>query len=180
MMHDPDIRSPRTGRTASRSNRSVWRSGAVATVEAAATELLGAIARVCHVPMTVGGAHGIHVQRVVFPAFAFSTCISGVIGTLVAVALARWSTRPRAVFVALTIAITTVSLLLPILIGGATTATRLVLVASHLVAAGIIIPQLALQLPRRGRTLIDLPIPGPMDQAHRGANNRARCRAVDS
>ena len=40
-MNDPDVRSPRTGRTEP-SNRSVWRSGAVATAEAAvATEILG-------------------------------------------------------------------------------------------------------------------------------------------
>jgi len=160
MMNDPDIRSPRAGRTESTSNRSVWRSGAVATAEAAvATELVGAIGRVCHAPMTVGGVHGMHVQHVVFPAFAFSTCISGVAGTLVAVGLAKWSSRPRAVFVALTIAITTVSLLLPILIDGATNATRLVLVAGHLLAAGIIIPQLALQLPRRGRLSVDFRLP---------------------
>ena len=101
------------------------------------------------------------------------------IGTLVAVALAKWSSRPRAVFVALTIAVTTVSLLLPMLIDGATTATRLVLVASHLVAAGIVIPQLALQLPRRGRSSNDLQIAGPTGQAYRGADDRARRQAVD-
>jgi len=174
MMHDPDIRPPRTGRTEPTSNRSVWRSGAVATAEAAvATEFLGAIGRVCHVPMTVGGEHGMHVQHVVFPAFAFSTCVAGVAGTLMAVALANWSSRPRAVFVALTIAITTVSLLLPILIDGATTATRLVLVAGHLLAAGIIIPQLALQLPRRGRSSVDFRVSAPIDQAHRNVRHRA-------
>jgi hypothetical protein len=114
-----------------------------------------------------------HVQHVVFPAFAFSTCVSGVAGTLAAVAFARWSSRPRAVFVALTIAITTVSLLLPILIDAATTATWLVLVAGRLLAAGIIIPQPTLQLPRRGRSSVDFRVSSPIDQAHRNVTHRA-------
>jgi hypothetical protein len=114
-----------------------------------------------------------HVQHVVFPAFAFSTCVSGVAGTLVAVGLAKWSLRPRAVFVGLTFAITTVSLLLPVLIDGATTATRLVLVAGHLLAAGIIIPQLALQLPRRGRSSVEFRVSAPMDQGHRNVRYRS-------
>lgn len=49
----------------------------------------------------------------------------------------------------LTIAITTVLLLLPILIGDASAATRLVLSASHLMAAGTIVPQLALARERQ-------------------------------
>src|ERR1700736_2217219 len=107
---------PTSPATSSENQPSVWRVGALATLEAAvATELLGALAHAAGVPMRVGGTNDSSVQHIVFPAFAFCTVI-------------------------------------PALIGGATPATRVVLVVLHLAAAAIIIPQVIRRLSHRSQT----------------------------
>ena len=144
---------PTSPATSSENQRSVWRVGALATLEAAvATELFGALAHAAGVPMRVGGTNGPNVQHIVFPAFAFCTVISGLIGTALAIVLVKRSSRPASMFLWTTVVITVASLLLPALIGGATPATRVVLVVLHLAAAAIIIPQVTRRLSHRSRT----------------------------
>jgi hypothetical protein len=149
-MHD--LTTPKIQLDRRRPSRPLWRAGALATLEAAVgTELVGALGRAAGVPLRVGRTHGASIH-VVFPSFAFSTVVSGLAGTLLAIVLAKRSRRPVSAFLKTSIAITLVSLLLPTLIGGATIATRMVLASTHLVAAAIIIPQLATKLRLRGRS----------------------------
>src|SRR6266851_4971545 len=72
---------------------------------------------------------------------------AGLAAALVA-ACRRWTRRPRSYFVALAIAGLIASFALPIT-SDASTATKVVLAISHVVAAIIIVPALALALPRR-------------------------------
>jgi hypothetical protein len=69
----------------------------------------------------------------------------GAVGTMAAAACQRWAPRPRTWFVALAVVGTVASFWLP-LTSDATTATMVVLSISHLVAALIIVPALALTL----------------------------------
>jgi hypothetical protein len=71
----------------------------------------------------------------------------GVAGTVLAMACRRWARRPRLSFVALTVIGLVASFALPIA-SDATTATKVVLSISHVVVAIIIVPPLALALPR--------------------------------
>jgi hypothetical protein len=72
----------------------------------------------------------------------------GAVGTVAAAACQRWAPRPRTWFVALAVVGTVASFWLP-LTSDATTATMVVLSISHLVAALIIVPALALTLSPR-------------------------------
>ena len=125
--------------TASRT-RSIWITGAVAgvagSVGASAVYL---VARAADVPLTVQGKD--------FPALAFPqmTLLATLIGVIIAIVVSRRSTHPRRSFVAITVALTAVSLVPPLLLD-ADTATKVTLESAHLVAAAIIIPILARRL----------------------------------
>ena len=72
-----------------RTTRSLWRSGPLAiVVAAAATALVAAIARAADVPMTVDG------ERIPVSGFATMTVMVSSIGLLYAGALARWARSP--------------------------------------------------------------------------------------
>ncbi len=74
--------------------------------------------------------------------FAFVTGVFCAVGVLLATTLHRWSSRPGGWFVRVTVLLTTLSLLPPLL-SGAATATVVALVVLHLVAAAVMIPTLA-------------------------------------
>ena len=69
--------------------------------------------------------------------------------TLLAVAFARYAKRPAYTFVVVTAVLTVISFVGPLIAHHATTATRVVLELTHVVAAAIVIPVLARRLPRR-------------------------------
>jgi hypothetical protein len=76
-----------------------------------------------------------------------ATVVFSIVGLVLAAALKRWSRRPAAVFVRITVALTAMSLVPPFLYD-ANVATSLTLVVLHLVAAAIVIPVVARRLAR--------------------------------
>lgn len=133
--HALDTRIGGVGRTTNRPAR-VWTVGLAAGVVAAvATSLTAAVA-------TAVGAD-IEVDGEVIPAggFAVLTLVGAVLGIAIA-KLARRMRRPRTVFVATTVTLTALSVI-PDVVADATWTTRLVLAATHLIAAAIIIPTVA-------------------------------------
>jgi hypothetical protein len=73
------------------------------------------------------------------------TLLGAALGVLLAKALVRWTAQPARNFVAATVALTAASIV-PDLTVDASTASRLVLIATHVVAAAIVIPALARRL----------------------------------
>ena len=69
--------------------------------------------------------------------------------TLLAVAFARYAKRPAHTFVVVSAVLTVISFVGPLIAHHATTATRVVLELTHVVAAAIVIPMVARRLPRR-------------------------------
>jgi len=124
----------------------VWRVGLVFGVLAAvAATAVAAIAGGIGVPMLVGQA-GQEPLVVPIEAYAISTIPSVLIGTVFAVALARWSTRPVTWFVGVTVVLTLLSFGLPHTTQYATIATRLALDLTHIAAALTFIPVMAWRL----------------------------------
>lgn len=89
--------------------------------------------------------------------FGVMTAVFSLVGVVLALGLLRWSVRPAARWVQLTVTLTALSLVPPLLTGAAA-ATVATLVALHLLAAGIVIPAVA-------RALADPPAPGAADPA---------------
>jgi hypothetical protein len=130
--------------------RALAATGAVATVAAAAaTVVTAAAAKAVDVPMQVAAAADEAAQDIPLWAFAQLTVFSAVIGVLLAIALNRYTRRPAGTFVVVTTLLTVVSFVGPITAHHATTATRVVLGLTHVIAAAIIIPALAARLARR-------------------------------
>ena len=126
--------------TPTQTAKSLWVTGAIAGVTASlATTATAALADAAGVPLEVGG------QSIPLLAFAQVTLVAAIIGTVLAVVLARRATRPRRTFVVTTVALTLASLV-PDVLADATTATRLTLALTHVVAAAIVIPVLASRL----------------------------------
>jgi hypothetical protein len=134
---DTTTSRPRTSRA--------WRTGARAGVlAAAATTGVAALALAAGVPLEVDG------EQIPLAGFAQLTLMSTVVGVLLATALGRWAARPQRTFTAAAIALTAVSFV-PDLVIDASPATKLVLIATHVVAAAIVIPALAGRLPEQSR-----------------------------
>ncbi len=118
----------------------LWRTGARAgLVAAAATTAVAAVATGVDVPLEIDG------EQIPLLAFAQLTLLCTALGVVLAKALTRWAARPRRTFVAATVALTALSVV-PDLAATATTATKVVLIATHLVAAAIVIPAVARRL----------------------------------
>jgi len=123
-----------------RTGRGIWKAGLLATGAAAvATSTVAAVAHAAGVPLTVGG------DEIPVLGFAQMTVLFSVVGIVLAVALARWARRPERTFVVTTITLTALSLV-PDASADASTATRLVLGLTHVVAAAIVIPAVASRL----------------------------------
>jgi hypothetical protein len=118
----------------------LWKTGAVAAVAAAAaTAGFAALAQAADVALTVGG------KAIPVAGFAQLTLVATLIGTILAVVLSRQAQHPRRTFVVTTVALTAASII-PDLLADASSATRIVLAASHVIAAAIVIPALASRL----------------------------------
>jgi hypothetical protein len=152
-MNTPATRSePVLQPTASAKAPHLWRAGAAASVAAAvATESLAAIGRAAGVPMLAGAPWAPSATKIAVLTTGLTTLVCAAIGTVLAVALARWARRPARTFTVSTVALTVLSLVDPVLAADTAPATKITLASAHLLAAAIVIPALARQLPRTGR-----------------------------
>jgi hypothetical protein len=127
----------------------VWLVGVAATVVGAvATALVAVVAKAADVPLEIAASDG---DLEAIPAAGFATMVlaAGAVGTLIALALSRWAKRPARTFLVVTVALTVASFASPLIAEDATTATRLVLELTHVVAAALIIPPIAYRLAQR-------------------------------
>lgn len=108
-------------------------SGAVAAI---ASTAVAAVAGAVDVPLAIDG------ESIPLFGFAQMTLVGAVIGGLLAAGLDRWSASPRRMFVAVAVLLTVLSCV-PSVAMPQDTATKIVLVATHLVAAMIVVPALA-------------------------------------
>ncbi|TWH00842.1 hypothetical protein L615_000200000520 [Nocardioides sp. J9] len=134
--------APTTGRRDApgpRGLRRVLGTAALAVPAAtAATTLAGAAARALGVELEVPDDG----ERVPLGGIAVLTGFFSTVGLVIAVVLHRWSTRPAARFVQVSVALTAASLAPPFLVG-ASIPTACTLAVLHLVAAAIVVPALA-------------------------------------
>lgn len=115
-------------------------AGLIATaVASVATTAIAAAGEFAGISLAVDGA------PIPVPGFATLTAFFSLVGLVLALALARWATRPRTVFVRTTIALTALSLV-PDVFANAATDTKALLILTHLVAAAIVIPAVARRL----------------------------------
>ena len=116
-----------------------WKTGAVAGLTAAAaTTTVAAVAHAAGVSLETAPGQAIPVLG-----FAQLTLFFTAVGVVLAKAMARWARNPRRTFVNTTVALTALSLVPDLALHGADLPTKLVLMATHLVAAAIVIPKLA-------------------------------------
>ncbi|MGV9214082.1 DUF6069 family protein [Micromonospora sp. RB23] len=116
------------------------RTGVVATITAsAATMIVAASGRAAGVSLDVSGA------PIPVAGFGVLTTVFSLIGVVLAALLSRFARRPRRAFVRTTVALTVLSLV-PDVIADADTATRALLMLTHLVAAAIVVPAVARRL----------------------------------
>ena len=111
-------------------------TGVIATLAAVlVTTLAAAFVRALGIEFEVpdGG------ETIPLAGIAFVTGVSSIVGIVIAAALLRWSARPRERFVRTAMALTTMSLAPPWLVGAAAS-TSAALVGLHLVAATVMIP----------------------------------------
>ena len=117
----------------------VWTVGlASGAVAAAATSLTAVGAATLGEEIAVGG------EQIPASGFATLTMIGAVLGIAIA-ELCRRVRRPRSAFVAVTMTLTALSII-PDVIADATWTSRLLLAATHLIAAAIVVPALARRL----------------------------------
>jgi hypothetical protein len=130
--------------------RPLWLVGLAATVAGAAvTALVAAVASAADVPLEVASSSDAAPEAIPVSGVAVLVVICGIVGVVMALGTNRWATRPARAFVVATTALTAVSLVTPLIAENATTATRVVLELTHLVAAAIIIPPIAYRLAQR-------------------------------
>jgi len=113
---------------------------AAAVVAALATSLVAAAAGAADVPLTIDG------EEIPATGFAVATLMCSAVGLLLAGALQRWAPRPRAAFTWVAGVLIAASFV-PSVSADTDTATKVVLVATHLVAAAIVVPVIVCSLP---------------------------------
>lgn len=130
----------------------VLRVGAVAgVVAAAATTLVAVGAKAIDIPLRASSSNTGAIKAIPVLGFGELTLACTALGLVLAVVLARTARRPAPIFAAVTIVLTVLSFLGPITTHQATTATRVVLALTHVVAAVIVIPPLTRLLARPAR-----------------------------
>jgi hypothetical protein len=128
-------------------NKPLWLVGVASTVLAAVvTSLVAAVAKAGDVPLQVASSSGSDPETIPTAGFATMVLIMGAVGVVLALAVARWAKRPARTFVVVTAVLTIASFASPLIAYEATTATRLVLELTHVVAAAIVIPPIAYRL----------------------------------
>ena len=112
-----------------------WTTASVGVLAAAATTAGAAVLRAAGVPLAVHG-------EIPLAGFAQITLIGAVIGGVLLAVLNRHSSAPHRRFIQLSIGLTALSCVAPAVLAD-TIASKIALVALHLVAAAIIVPVLA-------------------------------------
>ncbi len=129
--------------------RPVWQVSAVAGLAAAvATELYGLAARAAGVPMAAAGLGSAKATPITVGMFAMGTLICTFWGTILAVVLARYAAHPARIYVRATVALTALSLAIPLSAADTALSTRVTLAVAHLIAAAIIVPPVTRRLSR--------------------------------
>ena len=120
-------------------------TGFMATLAAmVATTLAAALARAVGVDFEVSDSG----ETIPLSGIAVVTGFFSLVGTVLALALLRWSARPAERFVWTAVSLAVISLVPPLL-SGANTPTAAALLGLHLVAATVMIPTLAWSLRTR-------------------------------
>lgn len=110
-----------------------------AAVAAVATATVAAAGQFAGISLAVSGA------PIPVPGFAVLTAVFSLVGLVLALVLARRAHHPRTAFVRTTLVLTALSLV-PDVLADASVATKVLLMATHLVAAAIVIPAIARRL----------------------------------
>jgi hypothetical protein len=118
----------------------VWTGVAAAVIASAATMAAAAAGHAVGISLDMGG------EAIPVLGFATLTAVLSLVGLVLAVVLSRVARHPRGIFVRTTAALTALSLV-PDLLANATSATKLLLMTTHLVAAAIVVPAVARRLP---------------------------------
>jgi hypothetical protein len=113
---------------------------AAAAIASAATATVAAAGHAAGISLDMSGA------PIPPLGFATLTAIFSVLGLVIAAVLRRVARHPRAAFVRTTVVLTALSLV-PDAIADAGTATKALLMVTHLVAAAIVVPAVARRLP---------------------------------
>ncbi|NBF00298.1 hypothetical protein FE391_44075 [Nonomuraea sp. KC401] len=130
-----------TTATATASTKNLIVGGLAATAAAAAATMgVAASGRLAGIGLAVGGA------PIPLSGFATLTAIFSMLGLVLALILARTTRRPRVAFVRTTMVLTALSLVPDVLVD-APTATKVLLMLTHVVAAAIVVPVIARRLP---------------------------------
>ena len=127
-------------KTRTGNGRQLWKTGAVAGVAAAAVTTAFAAAL-----EALGVSFEIKGEAIPLLGFAQMVILATIIGTTLAVVLARKASHPRRTFVVTTVALTALTFV-PDITANAPGGTRFALALSHVVAAAIVIPALASKL----------------------------------
>ena len=139
--------SPSSTGSAGLGTRPVWLVGVLATLAGAAVaEAFTLAARGAGVPMEAAGVWETEAQKIPVGAVAQSVVLWSIGGILLAVGLARWAGRPARTFVIVAATFTALSLAGPGLAQDTAVSTQVVLGATHLLAAGVIVTILARRL----------------------------------
>ena len=127
--------------TTPRSTARLVRTGLAATVSASVTTTtIAAVGAAAGIGLDVSGA------PIPIPGFAVLTAVFSLVGLVLAAVLVRLVRHPRSTFVQMTVALTALSLI-PDLAADAGSATKVLLMLTHLAAAAIVVPALARRLP---------------------------------
>lgn len=123
------------------STRSLLRVGALAGLAAAATTTT-----VAGLGESVGVSLDVSGEPIPRNGFAVLTVACTLLGILLAVVLAKRAARARATFVKVTAGLVALSFV-PDVLADAAVSTKALLIATHLIAAAIVVPALASRLP---------------------------------
>jgi hypothetical protein len=98
--------------------------------------------------MAAGGIGAATAGPITVGMFAMGTLICTFWGTILAMLLARYASRPARAYARTAVALTVISLAGPLTAGATATSNKLMLAFAHLIAAAIIIPMVGRRLAR--------------------------------
>lgn len=130
--------------------RPVWLvSAAAGAIALAVTELFWAVIRLSGVPIVAAGFGQAKAQPVTAGLIALGIFTCTFWGTVLAVVIARYATRPARLYLLATVVLTAASLAMPLSAADTATSTKLALSGAHVLAAAVIIPLVTRRLARR-------------------------------
>lgn len=128
--------------TSAEPRRRFWRAGVASGLAAAAATCVAVLAA-----RAGGVAVAVEGEEIPLAGFAQFTMLGALLGVAMAKVFSRRARTPRTTFVRTTVALTALSIV-PDFLVDATTGSKLVLAATHVIAAALIVPTLAARLAR--------------------------------